>query len=249
MISLPDIIQSSASFPAQDVILLGVNLRESTEVIQKTLKQRNLALEVAMDLTGSIAEKYNASSIPRTIIVDREGIIRWGHTGSSPGLGQEITRVIDALIKGLPLDVQSVEGVGADAPHFSTRLLDGTPFSLEQLTGKVTILDFWATWCGPCIQAMPELIETVQSFDKEKVSLIAVNQGQSTQIINDFIKRKGWDLTVALDMDQSIGKSFKVNAIPHTVIIGTDGKIQHIQIGYRNGLKDSLTRQIQRLLE
>ena len=249
MVAMPEIIAATGQFDREDVQLIGVNVRENPTTINRTVKTRKLDLTVAMDANGEVSDAYRASSIPRTVVIDREGIIQWGHTGYTKGFSEELARVITAVRDGLPIDANPGPGTGKPAPEFATRLLNGTPVRLSDYAGKVTILDFWATWCGPCIKAMPEMLEAVAEFDADKVTLLGINQGQAPQVISAFLKRQDWNLEVALDVDQAIGRDFGVTGIPHTVIVGPDGTIEHVQIGYREGLKDSLVRQIRRLTE
>ncbi|MCE9519229.1 MAG: TlpA family protein disulfide reductase [Verrucomicrobia bacterium] len=127
---------------------------------------------------------------------------------------------------------QSSPLLGKDAKDFKLKLLDGTSFELSQEKGKVVVLDFWATWCGPCVKSLPEMIESMGEFDSSKVKFIGVNQAEPGPVVQTFLTQRGWKLTVALDTEQSVGRQFGVEGIPHTVIIGPDGKIAWMKSGY-----------------
>ncbi|MFT5471451.1 MAG: thiol-disulfide isomerase/thioredoxin, partial [Verrucomicrobiales bacterium] len=139
---------------------------------------------------------------------------------------------------------------GQDAPEFSLKNLDGNAIEFDEDAPKIVVLDFWATWCGPCHRSMPELIEAVAEFPKKDVRLIAVNQGEAAARIQEFLEAREWgDLEVALDQNQSVGTQFQVEGIPHVVVIGTDGKIALVETGYRPGGSEAVGNVIRQLLE
>ena len=110
------------------------------------------------------------------------------------------------------------------------------------------MLDFWATWCGPCIRAMPEIMDAVAQFPKDQVTLIGVNQQETNQTVSDFLTAREWDLLVAFDPEGEISKRFRVEAIPQTVIIGPTGNIERLHIGAHNKLGEQLIRAIEQLI-
>jgi peroxiredoxin len=122
--------------------------------------------------------------------------------------------------------------LGKDAAGFKLPLLAGGDFDLESQKGHVVILDFWATWCGPCIKSLPGLIEAMASFPPDRVKLVGVNQGESPEQIKRFLEARNLKFTVAMDADQSVGQKYGVDAIPRTVIVGPDGKVAWMQTGY-----------------
>jgi peroxiredoxin len=122
--------------------------------------------------------------------------------------------------------------LGKAAETFSLPLLAGGNFDLSAEKGHVIVLDFWATWCGPCIKSLPGLIDTLASFPTDKVKLIGVNQGEAPEQIKHFLAAKGLKLNVAMDSDQDVGRKYGVDAIPQTIIVGPDGKVAWSQTGY-----------------
>lgn len=121
--------------------------------------------------------------------------------------------------------------VGIDAPDFSLDLLDGGAFSISSSRGKVLVLDFWATWCGPCLQAMPVIEETVAQFDENDVRLVAVNLQETVGPITETLERLKISPEVALDIDGVAAARYQADAIPQTVVINRAGKITHVFIG------------------
>jgi thiol-disulfide isomerase/thioredoxin len=136
------------------------------------------------------------------------------------------------------------------APKLSTKLLDGSSFNITKHKGKVVVLDFWATWCGPCVRALPELVENISSFTSEEAILVAVNQGESKKIISQFLKKKKLEgLTVALDKNQTIGRDYNVQGIPKTVVVDPNGVIRHVHVGFTPGMGERLKQEIKALLK
>ena len=128
-------------------------------------------------------------------------------------------------------------------------MLDGTEKKLSDLQGKTVILDFWATWCGPCVASLPKIMEVAAEHD-EDVILIAVNQQEDAETVAEFLAAHEWnDLTVALDDDTVAGRSYRVEGIPHTVIIDADGIVRNVHVGSSPNLKEELSKEIEAALE
>jgi thiol-disulfide isomerase/thioredoxin len=136
-----------------------------------------------------------------------------------------------------------------DAPTFTLPLLAGGDFDLAKEKGKVIVLDFWATWCGPCVKSLPDMIAKMAEFDPSKVRFIAVNQAEPSDQVKAFLETRGWKMEVALDGFQRVGQQFKVEGIPHTVIIDTEGKVAFVKTGYSPDGADKLAEQVRKLLK
>jgi peroxiredoxin len=121
---------------------------------------------------------------------------------------------------------------GKPAPDFTLKSLDGTDVSLSSLKGKIVILDFWATWCGPCRKGLPVLMEVAKARANDNVVLWAVDVDESKSKVQDFLKKKGWNLPVLLDAKGKVSQKYGVGGIPHTVLIGPDGVIHSVEIGF-----------------
>ena len=142
--------------------------------------------------------------------------------------------------------------IGQQAPDFELARIDGDPYKLSDSCGKeVVVLDFWATWCGPCIRALPEVMAAVDELEGKGVRLIAVNQQEAAGKVSQFLKSKGWDLDVVLDASRQnpVSKQFGVTGIPTTFVIGKDGKILMMHSGYSPNLKSELTKDIKSALQ
>jgi len=140
--------------------------------------------------------------------------------------------------------------VGKVAPDSTLTLMDGSKVSLSKHQGKdVVMLDFWASWCGPCVQGLPELVKIADDYKKKNVVFYAINVNEDKRIIEQFLKDKKLSVNVALDGSDNNGEKFQVGPIPQTVIIDKNGKIQSIHLGYAPFMKKKLRKELDAVLE
>ncbi|WP_236615543.1 TlpA family protein disulfide reductase [Rhodopirellula europaea] len=138
--------------------------------------------------------------------------------------------------------------VGNPAPDFKLKTLDGEPFRIADQTGRTLVLDFWATWCGPCMQAMPVIEEAVAEFDPEQVRLVAVNLQESAEDIRNTLDRIGVSPEVVLDIDGVAAGRYQANAIPQTVVIDAEGTVTRVFVGGGSKLGKQLADAIRETL-
>lgn len=139
--------------------------------------------------------------------------------------------------------------VGNPAPDFTLELLGGGSASLKDHLGKdVVILDFWASWCGPCRRAMPMVVQVAEQFEGKNVQLYAVNLRETPEIAEAFLKGQNLSVPVLLDKSGIIAGLYDVSGIPKLVIVGKDGLIKSVHRGMGPNMVDQLSREIQELL-
>jgi thiol-disulfide isomerase/thioredoxin len=125
--------------------------------------------------------------------------------------------------------------VGKKAPAVATRTLNDTEWRLEDQQGKVVIMDFWATWCGPCIGALPEMKKLYEKYkSREDFVMVGVSLDTEKEKLMKFCEENeiGWPQIFEADKgwDNSVGRAFKVNAIPSVWVIGKEGIVAGVDL-------------------
>lgn len=121
------------------------------------------------------------------------------------------------------LKISRVSGT-APVAAFALKALDGETVHSKDLAGKVILLNFWATWCGPCKGEMPSLARLQQQLDPERFRVVTVTADMHPQGIKQFLAQLGIGLPVLFDEDQEVSRMFMVRGLPTTVLIAQDGR-------------------------
>jgi thiol-disulfide isomerase/thioredoxin len=143
------------------------------------------------------------------------------------------------------------ERQSGDAPDFTLLDLNGNSVSLASLRGKVVILDFWATWCGPCRKSMPLLDKFYTDNKPENVMVFGVNvweRGGKTDKVQPFVTERGFHFPILFGTND-LADAYGVQGIPTLVIIDPQGKIAYRHVGYNPTLPEVLTWQVNELLK
>ncbi|RKD87923.1 TlpA family protein disulfide reductase [Mangrovibacterium diazotrophicum] len=124
--------------------------------------------------------------------------------------------------------------VGQDAPDFSFTDESGVSHKLDELKGKVVLLNFFATWCGPCMKEMPHVQKEI--FDKygknDNFILLSIGREHSPQEMKDFKEKKAFTFNIIADQNREIYSKFALQYIPRNILIDKDGKILYSSIGF-----------------
>ncbi|MCC6320774.1 MAG: TlpA family protein disulfide reductase [Phycisphaerales bacterium] len=140
--------------------------------------------------------------------------------------------------------------IGKPAPAIKAKMLDGTAFDLASLKGKIVLLDFWATWCGPCVQAIPKVQKVAEKFADKGVVVLGINGDEGdTKKVTSFLEKKKISIRQVMDTDGSIGRDYGVTGIPCMVMLDAQGVVQDIHVGAGPSIESELTEQVEKMLK
>ena len=137
----------------------------------------------------------------------------------------------------------------ASAPDFTLRTLNGPNLRLAEQRGRVVMVNFWATWCGPCRQEMPHLNRLYEKYRASGFVLLGVNVDDDTRNAAELATKLGLKFPVLLDTDKGVSKLYDLSTMPSTVLIDRDGKVRYVHRGYLTGYEDTYDKQIRELLK
>ena len=137
---------------------------------------------------------------------------------------------------------------GQPAPDFALKSSTGENLRLSEYRGDVVMINFWATWCGPCRQEMPLLDELYSRYQRVGFSLLGVNIDDDSRRAMQMIEELGVNFPVLFDARKEVSKLYEVEAMPVTVIVDREGKVRYIHHGYKPGYEDKYLDQIRSLL-
>ena len=156
-----------------------------------------------------------------------------------------------AIILAMGLLVSSLATAdvsGTTAPDFTLKSRSGENIRLEYLRGEVIMLNFWASWCGPCRQEMPHMDAIEEEFRDYGFRVLAVNVDQNRDDAKRFLESVPVDFAILWDHDSTVSELYDVQAMPTTVMIDRNGQARHVHHGYQPGYEDDYRTQIRELI-
>lgn len=134
------------------------------------------------------------------------------------------------------------------APDFTLPSRAGKNVRLAELRGNVVLLNFWASWCGPCREEMPKLEALHKKYKDLGVRIVGVNLDTERPQSEPLLKATGVTFTILFDVEGRVGEQYKVETMPSTYLIDRDGRIRFVHRGYRPGYENDYEKQIKALL-
>ena len=138
-------------------------------------------------------------------------------------------------VSALPGELSAEPAVGRRAPDFTLTTVTGEMVQLSELHGRPVVINFWATWCGPCQREMPALENASQRFGDD-VLFLGIDQGEPPDVVAKYLEELGVTFTVPLDSDMSVGDRYKVAGMPTTFFVDAEGIIRHLWVGEMNAI-------------
>ena len=157
---------------------------------------------------------------------------------------------LSALLLGTAASIAAAAtAVGSPAPDFTLRVLDGPNLRLQEQRGKVVLVNFWATWCGPCRKEMPHLNRIADKYRSSGLVLLGINVDDDARNAADLAAKLGVKFPVLFDTDKKVSKLYDLNSMPSTLVIDRNGRVRYLHRGYQDGYEDLYDKQIRDLLK
>ncbi|MEM7227496.1 MAG: TlpA disulfide reductase family protein [Planctomycetota bacterium] len=246
----------------EDIVLIGIHTPDGMDKAERFLERRKNKTTQYLDRNGAYSDAMGVYETPGNLIVDRQGNVRFAGIRTA-SLDDAIQVLLDE-----PFDPETeptprpepevVETVGFptfENPVRTANDLRGQPspkFSVQRwitnrpnMSGKVVIIDFWATWCGPCRVAIPHMNELARAFP-EDVAIV----GLSSESLGDFqngcqrhnLNENTFAYSIAIDPGRTMAGAVGVRAIPHVMVVSSDGIVRYQ--GSPSGLNEQILGQI-----
>ncbi len=138
--------------------------------------------------------------------------------------------------------------IGKPAPDFALKSSTGQNLRLSEYRGEVVMINFWATWCGPCRQEMPLLDDLYNRYERVGFKLLGVNIDDDSRRAMDMMAELGVNFPVLFDATKDVSKLYEVNAMPVTVILDREGNVRHVHQGYKPGYEEKYLNEVRALL-
>ena len=136
----------------------------------------------------------------------------------------------------------------SDAPPIDLLRPDGSPLSLRELRGKVVLVNFWASWCEPCLAEMPSLQKLCDQLRGERFEVLGVNYQEGLARINAFVQKAGVTFPIVRDTDGTVARAWGARVFPSSYILDRAGQIRYVLVGEADWTSPAIVSTIRQLL-
>jgi len=241
IVKISDVRIEDKSYPALALTPEDGQTKITLLIDPQTHLLRRLAIEITPDMLKGSKTPNGLRSVQAQIdytAVRQQASFDGGHFDWTPPKGAK-----DLAAEKERASAEKL--VGKPAPDFTLDTLDGESVSLSDLKGQVVVLDFWATWCPPCVKSLPELEQIHQQSAGQSVKVFAVNLQENETRVRSFLQSRGLSLPILMDSEGEVAQKYSIHAIPQTVIIGKNGEVQKVFVGASPETPDKIRAEIE----
>lgn len=153
-----------------------------------------------------------------------------------------------ALVFSMSSSYAASEKLSGKAANFTLKSRSGKNIKLSELRGDVVMLNFWASWCGPCRKEMPLLEKIHKKYKRLGFTLLGVNVEENSKAAKNYLKDVKVTFPILFDTTNKTSKLYDVSAMPTTILIDRNGNKRFIHKGYKPGYENDYKKQIKKLL-
>lgn len=249
--------------------ILAVSIDKKENPVKRFVKKLNLTFPILLDPKNRITRLYRTTGVPETFIIDKKGVIREKVIGARNWFTQQTVDEFKQMLNEESGNAEQEPAVGKamapsslkeqkiyfkrakvekldpeKAPDFTFPDMNNKKVSLSDFKGKVVLLNFWTTWCGPCVEEMPSLESLYRELQGDDFALLAVNLREKEKPVRQFLEKNQLTLPVLLDTHGQGMSSYGVWSIPATYIIDKKGYL----VGRAIGLRDWNSKAVKELI-
>ena len=164
-------------------------------------------------------------------------------------ISQSLPRLLMAcLVSLMCVSLAGAAAVKGPAPNFTLKSMSGKNLKLSEMTGNVVLINFWASWCGPCREEMPLLNALHKKYAPLGFTVLGVNVEEQLDGARDFLSNVPVDFPILLDNTNKVSRQYKVVAMPTTVIVDRDGNMRYLHEGYKPGDEKKYRQMVKKLV-
>jgi thiol-disulfide isomerase/thioredoxin len=164
-------------------------------------------------------------------------------------ISQGLPRLLMAcLVSLMCVSLAGAAAVKGPAPNFTLKSMDGKNLKLSEMTGNVVLINFWASWCGPCREEMPLLNALHKKYAPLGFTVLGVNVEEQLDGARGFLSNVPVDFPILLDNENKVSKQYKVVAMPTTVVVDRDGNMRYLHEGYKPGDEKKYRQMVKKLV-